>query len=142
MPKLLQSFLISTALTDDDDSLSGMYQCVSELPSANRETLAAIIIHLQKVSTSSETQMSVSNLAKVFGPTLIGHRSANPTHMEMLDDTKAQPVVCPHYHFKIDVIQNILSNQQTRSLVGSLTYQKKSKSHKNANTSISGYFSN
>lgn len=70
-----------------------MYQCVSELPQANRETLAAIIIHLQKVANSTDTQMSVSNLAKVFGPTLVGHRSSNPSHMEMLDDTKAQPVV-------------------------------------------------
>ena len=88
-----------TALTDDDDSLSGMYQCVSELPQANRETLAAIIIHLQKVANSTDTQMSVSNLAKVFGPTLIGHRSSNPSHMEMLDDTKAQPVVNYLLHF-------------------------------------------
>ncbi|XP_066929339.1 LOW QUALITY PROTEIN: rac GTPase-activating protein 1-like [Clytia hemisphaerica] len=90
---LHESFMVSAALTDEDDSLSGMYQCVSELPQANRETLAAIVIHLQKVATSTETQMSVSNLSKVFGPTLIGHRSSNPTHMEMLDDTKAQPVV-------------------------------------------------
>ena len=70
-----------------------MYQCMSELPQGNRETLAAIVLHLQKVANSADTQMSVSNLAKVFGPTLIGHRSSNPTHMEMLDDTKSQPIV-------------------------------------------------
>lgn len=71
-----------------------MYQCVSELPQANRDTLAAVILHLQKVSQSPETQMGISNLAKVFGPTLVGHRSSNPTHIEMLEDIKSQPIVC------------------------------------------------
>jgi len=90
---LHESFMVSASLSDDDDSLSGMYQCISELPVANRETLSAVILHLQKVAMSSETQMPVSNLSKVFGPTLVGHRSPNPTHMEMLDDTKSQPMV-------------------------------------------------
>lgn len=85
--------MFSIALADEDDSLAGMYQCISELPAANRETLAAIALHLQKVAMASETQMSVPNLAKVFGPTLVGHRSPNPSHMEMLDDTKSQPIV-------------------------------------------------
>ena len=52
-----------------------------------------MMVHLQKVAGSAPTQMGVENLAKVFGPTLIGHRSANPSHMEMLEDIKAQPVV-------------------------------------------------
>lgn len=87
------SLVPHVGLQDEDDSLSGMYQCISELPPANRETLAAVVLHLQKVAQSPDTQMSVDNLAKVFGPTLVGHRSATPTHMEMLDDTKAQPMV-------------------------------------------------
>jgi len=97
----LISFLFFSALTDEDDSLARMYQCVSELPPANRETLAAISLHLQKVAMSSETQMSVPNLAKVFGPTLVGHRSPNPSHMEMLDDTKSQPIVSSSCHYKM-----------------------------------------
>ena len=70
-----------------------MYQCISELPQANRDTLACLMLHLQKVAQSPDTQMSFANLAKVLGPTIVGHRSPNPTHMEMLEDTKAQPMV-------------------------------------------------
>ncbi|XP_057293009.1 rac GTPase-activating protein 1-like isoform X2 [Hydractinia symbiolongicarpus] len=90
---LHESFMVAAAFNDEDDSLSAMYQCVSELPQANRDTLAAVILHLQKVSQSTETQMGITNLAKVFGPTLVGHRSSNPTHMEMLEDIKSQPIV-------------------------------------------------
>ena len=34
--------------TDEDDSASAMYQAVSELPQANRDTLAYLVVHLQK----------------------------------------------------------------------------------------------
>ena len=48
------------------------------------------MVHLQKVASSEETQMNISNLSKIFGPTLVCHRSSNPTHEEMLEDTKHQ----------------------------------------------------
>lgn len=35
-------------VNQDDDSNSAMYQAVSELPQANRDTLAFIIKHLQR----------------------------------------------------------------------------------------------
>ena len=54
---------------------------------------AAVLIHLQKVAASHETQMNISNLSKIFGPTLVCHRSSNPTHEEMLEDTKHQKEV-------------------------------------------------
>jgi len=34
--------------TDEDDSASATYQAVSELPQANRDTLAYLVVHLQK----------------------------------------------------------------------------------------------
>lgn len=34
--------------SDEDDSLSAMYQAVSELPNPNRDTLAFLIVHLQR----------------------------------------------------------------------------------------------
>ena len=41
------SFLVSDK-TDEDDSASATYQAVSELPQANRDTLAFLVVHLQK----------------------------------------------------------------------------------------------
>jgi len=83
----------SDAATSSDDSGSGLFQCVSELPQANRDTLAYLIVHLQKVASSPACQMPVANLAKVLGPTVVGHRSANPSHLEMFEDLKIQPKV-------------------------------------------------
>ena len=38
----------TTGISDVDDSITAMYQAVSELPSANRDTLAYVILHLQR----------------------------------------------------------------------------------------------
>ena len=35
-------------IQDEDNSLAMMYQAVGELPSPNRDTLACLMIHLQK----------------------------------------------------------------------------------------------
>lgn len=37
--------------------------------------------------------MDVSNLARVFGPTIVGHATPNPDPMTILQDTKRQPRV-------------------------------------------------
>ncbi|XP_065054035.1 rac GTPase-activating protein 1-like isoform X2 [Rhopilema esculentum] len=83
----------SDAATSSDVSDSAMFQCVSELPPANRDTLAYLMVHLQKVAQSPACQMPITNLAKVLGPTIVGHRSCNPTHLEMFEDLKVQPKV-------------------------------------------------
>ena len=45
--RFIISFLVSDK-TDEDDSASATYQAVSELPQANRDTLAFLVVHLQK----------------------------------------------------------------------------------------------
>ncbi len=37
--------------------------------------------------------MDISNLARVFGPTIVGHAVPNPDPMTILQDTKRQPKV-------------------------------------------------
>lgn len=39
--------------------------------------------------------MDVNNLARVFGPTLVGHAVAEPDPMTILQDTSRQPRVRP-----------------------------------------------
>ncbi|XP_030846039.1 rac GTPase-activating protein 1-like isoform X2 [Strongylocentrotus purpuratus] len=87
------AFMKAAELYDIDDSTTAMYQAVSELPHANRDTMAYLITHLQRVSESPECKMPVSNLAKVFGPTIIGYGCSEPDPMQMLNDTKTQPRV-------------------------------------------------
>ncbi|KAK3731508.1 hypothetical protein QZH41_008539 [Actinostola sp. cb2023] len=91
--RLWPSFTNAAVNQDDNDSNSGLYQAVSELPQANRDTLAFMMKHLQRVSHCPECKMPASNLAKVFGPTLIGHSSPNIEPIDMLREIKILPIV-------------------------------------------------
>ncbi|CAH3180067.1 unnamed protein product, partial [Porites evermanni] len=92
--KLWSAFVdAASKTTDEDDSASATYQAVSELPQANRDTLAFLMVHLQKVAHCTECRMSSSNLAKVFGPTLVGNSSTDIEPMQMLQEAKWQPKV-------------------------------------------------
>uniref|UniRef100_A0A8C5H0J2 Rac GTPase-activating protein 1 n=1 Tax=Gouania willdenowi TaxID=441366 RepID=A0A8C5H0J2_GOUWI len=91
--RLNQAFMDAAEVGDDDNSLALMYQSISDLPKANRDTLAFLVLHLQRVAGSLETRMDVNNLARVFGPTIVGHAVANPDPMTILGDTKRQPKV-------------------------------------------------
>ncbi|XP_007423835.1 rac GTPase-activating protein 1 isoform X2 [Python bivittatus] len=91
--RLNKAFMEAAEIVDEDNSVAAMYQTVGELPQANRETLAFLMIHLQRVAQSPDTKMDISNLAKVFGPTIVGHAVPEPDPMTLLQDTKRQPKV-------------------------------------------------
>lgn len=48
-----------------------------------------------RVAQSLDTKMDVTNLARVFGPTIVGHGVPDPDPMTILQDTKRQPRVKP-----------------------------------------------
>lgn len=91
--RLNRAFMEAAEVSDDDNSIALIYQTVGDLPPANRDTLAFLVLHLQRVAESLDTRMDVSNLARVFGPTLVGHAVPNPDPMSILQDTKRQPKV-------------------------------------------------
>ncbi|XP_028850024.1 rac GTPase-activating protein 1 [Denticeps clupeoides] len=88
--RLNRSFMEAAELADDDNSIALMYQTISDLPQPNRDTLAFLIIHLQKVARITENKMDIVNLARVFGPTIVGHAVPDPDPMTILNDTKRQ----------------------------------------------------
>lgn len=80
---------------DEDNGSAVLYRAISELPKANRDTLAFLMIHLHKVMRSPKCQMDQNNLARVFGPTIVGHSMPEPSPTTILRDTTIQPkVVC------------------------------------------------
>ncbi|XP_053313726.1 rac GTPase-activating protein 1 [Spea bombifrons] len=91
--RLNKMFMEAAEITDEGNSVAAVYQAVDELPPANRDTLAFLMIHLQRVSQSPSCKMDVTNLSKVFGPTLVGHAVPDPDPMTLLHDTKRQPKV-------------------------------------------------
>ncbi|XP_077583340.1 rac GTPase-activating protein 1-like isoform X2 [Stigmatopora nigra] len=97
-----KAFMEAAEIQDDKNSLNMLYRTIEELPQPNRDTLACLMIHLQKVSKSVDTKMDVTNLARVFGPTLVGHAGPNPDTMAVLSDTSRQPRVIERF-FSIPV---------------------------------------
>ncbi|KAK5864210.1 hypothetical protein PBY51_001170 [Eleginops maclovinus] len=91
--RLNRPFMDAAEVSDDDNSVALMYQTVGDLPPANRDTLAFLVLHLQRVADSLDTRMDITNLARVFGPTIVGHAVPNPDPMTILQDTKRQPKV-------------------------------------------------
>lgn len=87
---LWDDFARAAAIADKSDSEAALYQAISELPQPNRDTLAFLVLHLQRVSSTPECKMPISNLAKVFGPTLVGYSAQHPSRETMLSETKAQ----------------------------------------------------
>ncbi|NXY14676.1 RGAP1 protein, partial [Atrichornis clamosus] len=80
----------ATDIPDDAASDTALRHVVSKLPPANRDTLAFLMLHLLRVSRSPDCKMDVLNLSRVFGPTLVGHSSANPTPLAIMEDTPRQ----------------------------------------------------
>ncbi|XP_037227182.1 rac GTPase-activating protein 1 [Falco rusticolus] len=50
--RLNKAFMEAAEILDEDNSVAAMYQVVGELPQANRDTLAFLMIHLQSLPTA------------------------------------------------------------------------------------------
>ena len=48
LSKVEMFFCFPPEILDEDNSIAAMYQAVGELPRANRDTLAFLMIHLQR----------------------------------------------------------------------------------------------
>ena len=78
----------------DEDALASTLEAIAQLPPANKDTLAFLILHIQRVAAHCDTnKMPLASLAKIFGPAVVGHASPNPKDDVILADTKKQPVV-------------------------------------------------
>ncbi|CAH1725131.1 unnamed protein product [Aphis gossypii] len=83
---------LTDAFKNKNNVSNSLCQTVSELPHSNRNILAFLIIHLQKVASSSKCNMDYNCLAIVFGPTIVGVTSTS------LDDL----------HIKFELISKIV----------------------------------
>lgn len=83
------------------------------LPIANRDTLAFIVLHLQRVAETPDCKMPAENLAKVFGPTVVGNSCTDPEPMQMITETRKQAAVSQNEqkikHEKLDFIKLVVN---------------------------------
>uniref|UniRef100_A0A4W4EV28 Si:ch1073-416j23.1 n=1 Tax=Electrophorus electricus TaxID=8005 RepID=A0A4W4EV28_ELEEL len=105
--KLHRSFMEAAESTDDDRGVAELKRAVTELPRANRDTLAFLVLHLQRVMNSPPCQMDQNNLARVFGPTIVGHAMPEPSPLTIMKDTNTQPKVCAPVNYGLKAQQPI-----------------------------------
>ncbi|XP_061082611.1 rac GTPase-activating protein 1 isoform X1 [Conger conger] len=91
--RLHRTFMDASEILDNDNSTAAMYQAIGELPQPNKDTLAFLMLHLQRVMQSPLCKMDLNNLARVFGPTIVGHSMPEPSPMTIMKDTNTQPKV-------------------------------------------------
>lgn len=65
-------------------------QTMYELPTPNRHSLAFIMAHLNRVVKAEGNQMESRALAKIFGPTIVGHSMIDPPMTEILAENPKQ----------------------------------------------------
>jgi Rho GTPase-activating protein RGD1 len=71
------SFLSAARIDDDVVRRDSMHAIINDLPDPNYATLRQLTLHLNKVAEhSGQNRMTASNLAIVFGPTLMGQGQA------------------------------------------------------------------
>lgn len=108
---LWRDFVRASEYTSRDEQLENAWHAITELPTANKDTLAYMVLHLQRVAQSVACKMPTENLARVFGPTIVGHSMPDPPMVEMLAENRKQIAV-------MDVLLNILGERWT-SIIGS-----------------------
>jgi Rac GTPase-activating protein 1 len=92
--RLHNTFMAAIDAGSGEDVLAGLLEAIAELPPCNKDTLAYLILHIQKVASFSEAnKMPLESLAKIFGPTLVGHASAKPDPSVQWKDAEKQPKV-------------------------------------------------
>ncbi|CAH4028588.1 rac GTPase-activating protein 1-like isoform X2 [Pieris brassicae] len=70
---LWADFIDAAKLSEPSDATAAIVQAVSQLPQPNRDTLAFLILHLQKVAESPDCEMGIDNLSRIFGPNVVGY---------------------------------------------------------------------
>ncbi|XP_077176864.1 rac GTPase-activating protein 1-like isoform X2 [Paroedura picta] len=90
---LHSAFLHAADIPDETARNNALCHVVMKMPLANRDTLAFLMLHLHRVIESPKCRMDQHSLARIFGPTLVGHSIPNPTPVTILEDTPRQSQV-------------------------------------------------
>lgn len=67
-----------------------VYRAVERLPQPNRDTLAFLVMHFQRIAECPDVKMPLTNFAKIFGPTIVGYSCPDPDKNMMFAETQVQ----------------------------------------------------
>ncbi|XP_036333441.1 rac GTPase-activating protein 1 [Rhagoletis pomonella] len=75
---LWKDFCNAVQQPTEADIQKDLFKAIDALPQANRDTLAFLVLHFLRVAECREVLMPIDNIARVFGPTIVGYSSADP----------------------------------------------------------------
>lgn len=82
----------------EEDMRKDLYKAIDKLPQANRDTLAFLILHFQRIAECDDVKMSMNNIATVFCPTIVGYSSPDPD----------KHAICTEVYIQYNVMLNLL----------------------------------
>ncbi|KAL7991857.1 hypothetical protein Chor_016113 [Crotalus horridus] len=100
---LHSAFLQAAEILDEPACHTELCQVVMKLPVTNRDTLAFLMLHLRRVMQSPDCQMDHHNLARIFGPLLVGHSTPSPSPLAIMEGTPRQYLVTAVTSFQFAV---------------------------------------
>ncbi|XP_063070806.1 rac GTPase-activating protein 1 [Engraulis encrasicolus] len=134
--RLHEKFMEASEIAEEDKSNAVMRDIIEVLPIANRNTLAFLMLHLQRVIQSPLCQMDLTNLARVFGPTIVGHSMPEPTPMTIMKDITTQPKVMTRLlSFKAEYWNGLLKTEARVNSTPTNSKDKNSSPHVTPGTS-------
>ncbi|TPP67864.1 Rac GTPase-activating protein 1 [Fasciola gigantica] len=78
---------------DPEDAVHRAIDVLDCLPAPNRDTLSYIVLHLKLIARTPACQMGEDNLAKIFGPVIVGYSCPEPQLMQTVNETRTQKAV-------------------------------------------------
>ncbi|KAL9913054.1 rac GTPase-activating protein 1-like [Glossina fuscipes fuscipes] len=93
---LWETFCNAVQNQSEEDIVRHLTQAIGRLPQPNRDTLAFLILHFQRVAESPEVSMPLKNLARVFAPTIFGNSSDDLEQGAILAEIYSQCTIMEH----------------------------------------------
>ncbi|XP_055912260.1 rac GTPase-activating protein 1 [Eupeodes corollae] len=95
---LWKDFCNAVQDVNENEIQRNLYNAINQMPHANRDTLAFLILHFQRIAECPEVRMPIENISRVFGPTIVGYSSPDPD----------QHAIFTEIHMQFSVMQNLM----------------------------------
>ncbi|XP_030381191.1 rac GTPase-activating protein 1 [Scaptodrosophila lebanonensis] len=90
---LWKDFANAVQNPDAKQSEQSLYKLVELLPQPNRDTLAFLVLHFQRIAECPVVLMPIDNIALIFGPTIVGYSSLEPDQHSIFTEVFTQQQV-------------------------------------------------
>lgn len=90
---LWKDFCNAVQNPSEADIQNDLYKTIDAMPQTNRDTLAFLILHFQRIAECREVLMPLDNIARVFGPTIVGYSSPDPDQHAIFTEVYTQYMV-------------------------------------------------